>query len=369
MIGGTLSSDGKTPKCPGYPRGRVTEIYGPEASGKTTLALHAIAEVQKAGGLAMFLDFEHALDHDYARAVGVDYHPDKFLYYKPETLEMGFKMMYAGICLGVDMVVLDSVAALVSEKELKKDMAKEGRIGERARQMANFLPKLVMWLASEKYSKNKRGGTACLFINQTRALIGGSGKGGPGESTPGGKALKFFAYLRIRTWRTGSETIEKKDKFTGQVQTFAYGNRTRVKIVKSKLDAKEGFTTDIFIRFGQGIDDHYSIIEAGASNKVINKGGGGWYQYGEHKMQGRDKFREFLVGNPKVYEEVKAKVLAAVRSGDDGPAPKPDGVDAILVSMDAEFGPTEGGDEEDFDAEDFGFEGDGEPGEDIELGE
>lgn len=346
MIGGTLTVGGR-PKCPGYPRRRVTEIYGPEASGKTTLALHAIAEAQRDGGIGMFLDFEHALDHEYARAVGVNYRKDKFLYYQPENMEQGFKMMYAGIAMGVDIVVLDSIAALVSEKELKKDMDKEARIGERARQMSNFLPKLVMWLSSDKYSKNKKG-TAAIFINQARDIIGQSK--GSGETTPGGKALKYFAYLRLRSWRMGSEMVEVVDKFTGKKQDFPYGNKTRVKVVKTKIDAKEGFTADIFIRFGKGIDDYYSIIEGGVTTGVIKKGGA-WYSYEEHKFQGRDKFRTFLVENPKVFEDAKSKVLSAIRSDKNEPIPEPNGDEAVLKSMEAEFGapPEDDGDDEPFD--------------------
>lgn len=351
MIGGTITADGKGRKCPGYPRKRVTEIYGPEASGKTTLALHAIVEAQRVGGMAVFLDFEHALDHEYARAIGVNYNKDKLIYYRPENLEEGFKMMYAGIALGADLVVLDSIAALVSKKELEKSLDKEERIGERARQLSRFLPKLVMWLASDKYSKkNKRGGTAVVFINQVRSTIGGSSKGS-GESTPGGRALKFFAYLRLRAVRTGSEVIKRKDKFTGKEQTFPYGNKTMVKITKTKIDATSGWTSDIFIRFGKGIDDHYSMIENGCSNRVIKKKTGGWYSYGEHRFQGRDNFRAFLLENPKVYAEITKRVLDAVRAATPEATPEPDGVDAVLADMGKEF------DDDDDDEEDeIGFE-------------
>jgi len=369
MIGGNLTSDGKSRKCPGYPRKKITEIYGPEASGKTTLALHGIVEAQREGGIAMFLDFEHALDHDYARNVGVDYHKDKLLYYRPENLEQGLKMMYAGIAYGVDLIVLDSVAALVSAKELSKSLDKEERIGERARQMSKFLPKLVMWLSSEKYSKNKKG-TAVIFINQTRDTIGGGSKGS-NETTPGGKALKFFACLRIRAVRTGSESVKRKDQFTGKEQTYPYGNKTMVKLVKTKIDATSGWSTDIFIRFGKGIDDHYSMIEAAAGKKVVKKKSGGWYTYGEHRFQGRDKFRDFLLSNPKVYEEIKLKTLDAIRTKLND-APEPDGVDTVIADMAAEFGE----EIEEFDGEDDDDDGDEdddggfEPSEeDIELGD
>jgi recombination protein RecA len=348
MIGGNLTSDGKGPKCPGFPRKRITEVYGPESSGKTTLALHGIVEAQRDGGVALFLDFEHALDHEYARKIGVNYNKDKLIYYKPENLEQGLKMMYAGIALGVDFIALDSIAALVTKKELEKSLDKEERIGERARQLSRFLPKLVMWLSSDKYAKNKKG-TAVVFINQTRQTIGGSNKGS-GETTPGGRALKFFAYLRLRVVRTGSEVIKRKDEFTGKEQTFPYGNKTKVKITKTKIDATSGWTTDIFIRFGKGIDDHYSVIEAGATKKVIKKKSGGWYSFGEHSFQGRDNFRAFLLDNPKIYDEIKARVLEAVRSTKFEASPEPDGHDAVLAEMDKEFGEPE--DEED----EFGFE-------------
>lgn len=339
LIGGTLL-DGK-PKCPGYPRKRIIEIYGPEASGKTTLALHAIAEVQRTGGVAMFLDFEQALDQDYAASVGVNVkNKDTFIYYQPTTLEQGFQMMFIGIKLGVDIVVVDSVAAMVSAKELVKKLDKSAQIGIRAKAMAEMLPKLVVWLGGFESGKpaNKRGGTSAVFINQTRVNIdtGGYGGGkGSSENTPGGKALKFFAYLRIKAQKLSTETIKKPDPTTGKERSYPYGNHTQVRIIKSKIDAKEGWTADIFIRFGQGIDDYYSVIETAAFNKIIKKKGA-WYTFKDEQFQGRDKLRTYLMEHPKEFKELQGQVLAAIRSERDDV--EPDEAGGVLVSMAEEMG-------------------------------
>lgn len=335
VIGGTLADDKSGPVCPGYPRRFITEIYGAESSGKTTAALQAIAEVQKQGGLAMFLDFEHALNHKYAKAVGVNFDEDKLLLFQPENLEQGWKMLYLGLKTGVDLVVVDSVSSMVPKEEMEKKLDDPARIGALARAMSLMLPKICMWLHSKDHSTNPLG-TALVFINQTRAIISANARGDM-DNTSGGKALKFYAYLRLKFSRIRSEILKKKDRFSGKERSYPIGNHTQVKIVKSKVDGKQGYTTDIFIRYGQGIDDYYSMIEAAANNKVIGKSGA-FYSYAGEQFQGRDKLRNYLLENPKVFSEIRVKVLNAVR--DDRLVTEADleDEDSIIESLDAALG-------------------------------
>jgi recombination protein RecA len=316
LIGGTLAADKSGPKCPGYPRRHITEIYGAESSGKTTAALQAIAEIQKQGGVAVFLDFEHALDHQYARRIGVSFDEDKLALYQPDTLEKGWQIIHASIAGGADLVVVDSVAAMVPDAELNKKKAGEApKIGAVAASMAQNLPKVCNWLSTPKYTRNPLG-TALIFLNQIRATISTGGGGGKGtsENTAGGYALKFFSYLRIKFTRIRTECLpgKKKDPLTGREVTRPYGNLTQVKLVKSKVDGKQGFTTEIFIRFNHGIDDHYSLIEAGVATKVVGKSGA-FYTYEGQKYQGRDRLRRHLMDNPKAFADLRIKILARVR--------------------------------------------------------
>lgn len=334
LIGGTPALDGSGPKCLGYPRRHITEIFGAESSGKTTAALEAIAEAQQRGGWAMFIDFEHALDHDYAKKVGVSFAKDKLMLYAPSTIEQGWRLIYVGIAAGVDLIVIDSVAAMVPNAELnKKKPGDTAKIGAVAAAMAQNLPKVCIWLNGPA-SKNPLG-TAIIMLNQIRATIntgGGGGGKGTNENTSGGYALKFFAYLRLKFTRIGSEVVKKKDKFTGKEKTYAYGNHTMVKLVKSKIDGKQGFTSNIFIRYNQGIDDYYSMIEAGLTQKIVKRSGA-YYEFGEHRFQGRDKFRAFLMENTKVFEDLRKQVLAMVRTERDVQDDEVDEENELLSNM------------------------------------
>jgi len=322
LIGGVKLANGKA-MCPGFPRRRITEVYGPESSGKTTLALQAIVETQKTGGVVMFLDFEHSLHHGYAKAIGVSFDEDKILYYQPDTMEEGFKMLFLGIKGGIDLIVVDSVAAMVPKDELDKKLDDVAKIGAVAKKMSETLPKFVNWLAkmpadgAGENAKPKVGhpGTALVLINQERATIstGGGGGGTPEPNTSGGKALKYFAYLRLRLTRILTEKVERMDPITGKTKKLPFGNLTQVKVVKSKIDGKQGYDTNIFIRFGFGIDDLYSIIESGAGRGIIKKEGS-YFQYGEVRLQGRDKFRQHLLANPKLADEIRIKVADVIVS-------------------------------------------------------
>lgn len=326
LIGGSPSKSDGSPICPGFPRRRITELYGPESSGKTTMAISAMVQAQRAGGVAMIIDFEHALDLAYAKAQGLDDDPDKLMFYQPDCMEDGFKQMYVGIYSGVDIIVVDSVAAMLPKSEIEKGFDDAAKIGVVARQFSMMLPKFVMWLskfpvmADDKEKKDPtQPGTALVFINQTRALIqtGGGGGHGDNENTSGGKALKFYAYLRLRTQRISSEFIEKKDPMSGKKVRKAYGNVTIVKTVKSKIDGKQGHSARIFIRYGTGIDDYYSVIETGVVQRLIKKEGA-YYALQDTRVQGKDKLRKYLIDNPNVFAALKASLATAVNASADG---------------------------------------------------
>lgn len=320
LIGGSKTLDGKGSVCPGYPRRKITEIYGPESSGKTTVALAAAAKVQREGGSVLYIDFEHALHHGYAQQIGVRF-DETWTLIAPDTMEDGFKFMYLAIAAGVDLIIVDSVAAMVPKDELEKKIDDIAKIGAVAKKMSETLPKFALWLmkhpmegaGENKKPKKDAKGTALILLNQERAAIstGGGGHGQPEPNTAGGKALKYFAYVRLRLQRLSSETIERKDPINGKKRKFPYGNTTLVKMVKSKADAKQGHSATIFIRYGYGVDDAYSVIESGVSTGVFRRDGA-YYQYGEQRIQGRDKFRLFLISNPSLFEEVKAKVAEAI---------------------------------------------------------
>jgi recombination protein RecA len=330
LLGGNPCPDGSGPICAGYPRRYITEIYGAEASGKTTLALEAIVACQREGGIAMFLDFEHALHHGYAQNLGVSFDKEKLLLYTPTSMEEGLDIMKLGIRVGVDLIVVDSVAAMVPMLERDKDFSDAAQVGIRARKLADALPKLVALLAGA--SKLNPRGAALIFINQTRANIGG-GPQASKSTTAGGFALKFFAYVRLCATRVGSEFRERVDPLTQKKVKQPYGNKTQVKVVKSKADAKQGHAAEIFIRYGQGIDDYYSIISTGVAHGVIKKGGA-FYEFGTHRTQGREQFRTLLKENSKFFEAVQSAVLRAVRAqAEDAPLEESDEdkIDSILT--------------------------------------
>jgi len=312
LIGGSPATDGHGCVCPGYPRKRITEIYGPESSGKTTTALAAIADCQKRGGVAMFIDFEHALHHGYARTIGVDFDKNKLLYYQPDTMEEGLKMLYIGVKMGVDLAVIDSVAAMVPKLELEKKIDDNAKLGALAKAMSEVLPKMVIWLSKPIEGKPDHPGTAVIFLNQIRAAIntGGYG-GGDSENTSGGKAIKFYAYLRLRISRIRSDFVEKNDTFTGKKKRIPIGNLVQVKVVKNKADAKQGHGGEVFIRYGYGLDDYLSIIEAGVTRKIIGKTGAS-FDYNGERFVGKEKFRAYLIDNDSVREEIKMKIYESI---------------------------------------------------------
>jgi len=273
----------------GLPRGRVIEIYGPESSGKTTLTLQVIAEMQKMGGTAAFIDAEHALDPVYAQKLGVDV--DNLLVSQPDTGEQALEIADMLVRSGsVDVVVVDSVAALTPKAEIEGEMG-DSHMGLQARLMSQALRKLT--------ANIKRTNTLVIFINQIRMKIGVM-FGNP-ETTTGGNALKFYASVRLDIRRVGA--IKKGDEIIG--------NETKVKVVKNKVSPpfKEAFFD---ILYGQGISREGEIIELGVAHKLVDKSGA-WYAYNGEKIgQGKDNAREFLKEHPEIAHEIEAKVRAAV---------------------------------------------------------
>jgi recombination protein RecA len=347
LIGGSRSQDGKGQVCPGYPRRKITEIYGPESSGKTTLALAAVAGVQRQGGTVMYLDFEHALHHGYAKQIGVKF-DSTFILIAPETLEDGLKAMYIGLMTGVDLIVVDSVAFMVPKAEFEKKIDETAKIGAVAKKLSENLPKFALWLmkfpqegtGENKKTRKDHPGTAIVLLNQERATISAGGShGGPETNTAGGKALKYIAYVRLRLSRISSEMIERKDPITGKKKKFPYGNMTSVRMIKSKADAKQGHSANIFIRYGYGVDDVYSIIESGIATGIVVRDGA-YYSYGSERVQSRDKFRAYLLANPKLLAEVRSKVVQAII--DNAPQAVSDeelsDEDEISAQVEAEFG-------------------------------
>ena len=273
----------------GLPRGRVVEIYGPESSGKTTLTLQVIAEMQKMGGTAAFIDAEHALDPSYAKKLGVDV--DNLLVSQPDTGEQALEIADMLVRSGsVDVVVVDSVAALTPKAEIEGEMG-DSHMGLQARLMSQALRKLT--------ANIKRTNTLVIFINQIRMKIGVM-FGNP-ETTTGGNALKFYASVRLDIRRVGA--IKKGDEIIG--------NETKVKVVKNKVSPpfKEAFFD---ILYGQGISREGEIIELGVAHKFVDKSGA-WYAYNGEKIgQGKDNAREYLKEHPEIAHEIEAKVRAAV---------------------------------------------------------
>lgn len=273
----------------GLPRGRIVEIYGPESSGKTTLALHCIAEGQKNGGTAAFIDVEHALDPVYARALGVDV--DALLVSQPDTGEQALEITEALVRSGaIDVIVVDSVAALVPRAEIEGEMG-DSHVGLQARLMSQALRKLAGAIS--------KSNCVAIFINQLREKVGVI-YGSP-EVTPGGRALKFYSSVRIDIRRT--ETLKNG--------TEQIGSRTRAKVVKNKV-APPFREAEFDVMYGRGISREGELLDLAVKLDVVQKGGS-WFSYGETRLgQGRDNVKEFLLANKEIYDKIEEEVKANV---------------------------------------------------------
>ncbi len=278
----------------GYPRGRIIEIYGPESSGKTTLAIHAIAQAQKQGGIAAMIDAEHAFDRTYAKALGVNL--ETLLISQPDNGEQALEIADNLIRSGaVDIVVIDSVAALTPKAEIEGEMG-DNKVGLQARLMSQALRKLTANISKTN--------TCCIFINQLREKIGIM-FGNP-ETTTGGNALKFYASVRIDVRRT-TQIKEGED---------ALGNRTRVKVVKNKM-APPFKKAEFDIVFGEGISHSGEIVDLGVEFDVIQKSGS-WFSYnGEKLAQGREAVKQLIKDNPELADEIEAKIREALKAVKD----------------------------------------------------
>ena len=275
----------------GYPRGRIIEIYGPESSGKTTLAIHAIAEAQKAGGIAAFIDAEHAFDRFYAAKLGVDV--DNLLISQPDNGEQALEIAEQLIrSSAIDIIVVDSVAALTPKAEIEGDMG-DNKVGLQARLMSQALRKLTAAVSKTR--------TCCIFINQLREKIGVM-FGNP-ETTTGGNALKFYASVRLDI--RPSQTIKNGDEVLGK--------QTKVKVVKNKV-APPFRRAEFDIMFGEGISLSGEILDLGVSLNIIKKSGS-WFSYNETKLaQGRDAAKQVIADNPELAEELEGLILEALKN-------------------------------------------------------
>ncbi|TCS76253.1 recombinase RecA [Effusibacillus lacus] len=276
----------------GFPRGRIVEVYGPESSGKTTVTLHAIAEVQKRGGQAAFIDAEHALDPIYAQKLGVNI--DELLIAQPDTGEQALEIAEALVRSGaVDIIVIDSVAALVPKAEIEGEMG-DSHVGLQARLMSQALRKL-----SGAISKSK---TIAIFINQIREKVGVM-FGNP-ETTTGGRALKFYSSIRLEVRR--AEALKQGNDLVG--------NRTKIKVVKNKV-APPFKSVDVDIMFGEGISREGTIIDMGTELDIIAKSGA-WYSFEEERLgQGRENAKQFLKDNPRIADKIEQKIRETYQVG------------------------------------------------------
>jgi recombination protein RecA len=275
----------------GYPRGRIVEIYGPESSGKTTLTLHAIAEVQKAGGIAAFIDAEHAFDRLYAENLGIQ--TEDLIISQPDhgeqALEIADNLIRSG---AIDLLVIDSVAALTPKSEIEGEMG-DSKVGLQARLMSQALRKLTATISKTH--------CCCIFINQLREKIGVM-FGNP-ETTTGGNALKFYSSVRLDIRRIGQ--IKDADKVVG--------NRARVKVVKNKV-APPFRQAEFDIVYGEGISKIGELIDLGVDHEILKKSGS-WFSYGETRLgQGRDAVKQLLMDNPELADEIEVKIVEALKA-------------------------------------------------------
>lgn len=278
----------------GVPKGRIIEIYGPESSGKTTIALHIVAEAQKRGGEAAFIDAEHALDPTYAKNIGVDV--DSLIVSQPDTGEQALEIAEALVRSGaLDVIVVDSVAALVPKAEIDGEMG-DSHVGLQARLMSQAMRKLAGVLAKTN--------TVCIFINQLREKVGVM-YGNP-ETTSGGRALKFYASVRMDVRRV--ETLKNGSEFIG--------NRTRVKVVKNKV-APPFKEAEFDMMYGKGISKEGSLVDIGVMFDIVKKSGA-WFAYGDMRIgQGRENAKQFMLDHPEIAEEIDAKIREKLREKEE----------------------------------------------------
>lgn len=308
LIGGTRTNSGDR-QCPGFPVGKISEVFGKEGSGKTTVCLHACAEIQNEGGSAAYLDYEHAIVPSYAKSIGVSFDKDKFLLVQPETWEEGVKYIEKLAESGVDLIVVDSLAAMVPRKEMEAEISDErgGGIGLLARKMSKFLRRIVSVLAEHQVT--------LVFTNQERVRIKTNPfQGGPDYATPGGTATKFYTRLRLRLKKV-KEFYEDDvvDELTGEKKRRPDRVLVRAKVIKTTVSSHQGMSGTYQIRFGEGIDNVSTLLKIAKHKDVVTRAGAWYYVTGpdgeEQKFQGMDALREGVMDD----EILRAHVIEQVR--------------------------------------------------------
>lgn len=315
LIGGLKNRAGVA-SCPGFPRGRVTQIWGHEGSGKTSLALSTAAAVCKAGGSVLYVDWENDIVPDYAMALGVPVTDEnRFELLQPENLEDGIKYAMIYAAAGVDLIVFDSVGAAVPRRLASReghDVAEQGKVGEAQAVWSQELPNLKRLIA--------RAGAAVIGISQTRSEIGMMGYGPKKDKPQGGNAWKFFASVRLELRRDIYETTKEMDPITHKVADKITGVIIKVKTVKCKLSRTQGWEEKYYLKIGQGVDNIRSILEIAISHGLIKKGGAGWITWVKPdgvtvKVQGIDKLRQHMVDHPVEYKALEESTLLLIGAG------------------------------------------------------
>lgn len=317
LIGGSLNKNG-IPPCPGWPRGMISNIYGHESSGKTTVALEAAAAVCEAGGVVCFIDWEHAIVPDYAAGLGVPVDdPDRFYLVQPTTLEAGLSVLFACARAGVDLIILDSVGSGVPKAIRDQGIEEKGemgRVGLVAAKWSNVLPQLAADINDS--------GSHVMGISQLRKKINTTGYGGDGTTHQGGEAWKFFAHVRMKFQRVKSLKSKDYDALQHkQVERFTSAI-IRARVEKSKVSNSQGREAEFHITFGEGIDNARDLIVVGSAHGIINKAGA-WYAFElgngtSIRSQGTDAFKTDILSTPGAYEDLAEKVTRAIRMGGQG---------------------------------------------------
>lgn len=299
LIGGYRTESGDK-RCPGIPKGRITEIYGPEGSGKTSVAIHTAINCLNAGGSVAFLDYEHAFAPTYAQDLGLDVTNPNFSLMQPTHWEEGAEIISVLAEAGVDLIIVDSLAAMVPRANIENtEVGSTGQVGHIARLQSSFLPKIVPML--------EQSGSALIYINQLRSRIKTSKyDAGPDEDTSGGKSLKYYASLRMSLKRVKTEYAQVESELTGVSEKQAITNIMRAQNVKNKVSKHQGHTAEFVIRYGEGIDNVRSVIDIAEARKLIKRSGA-WYSFGgsdgsELKSQGKEGLRDFFLDNETEFQ-------------------------------------------------------------------
>lgn len=305
LIGGYRTEEGHK-RCPGLPRGRIIEIFGNEGCGKTTIAIHAAVQCQKAGGTVCYLDYEHAFAPTYAEELGLNLADESFVLLQPVAWEDGAEIIKAMIQAKVDLIVVDSLAAMKPRSVIEaKEVSDSGQLGHLARLQSDFIPKILATLEENQ--------STLVYINQLRSNIKTSMyDAGPDEETSGGKALKYYASLRMQLKKSRQEFAQVENELTGASEKQPISTFVKAKNIKNKVSKHQGHTMEFVIRYGSGIDNIRSVIDIAESRKVIRRAGA-WYSFvgldGEEiKYQGKESLRDYFIENPSEFQGIVSQI-------------------------------------------------------------